>query len=69
MEYPKCTGIDPDLPCLQHAPEKLLIAAACVLVAAEGHDHIVIKVSAEPFWRSSMQDLLEHLPSLKDAAC
>ena len=48
MDYPKCPAIDPDLPCLQHAPEKLLIAAACVLVAAEGHDHIVIKVSADP---------------------
>ena len=39
MDYPKCPAIDPDLPCLQHAPEKLLIAAACVLVAAEGQDH------------------------------
>ena len=38
MEYPKCTGINADLPCLQHAQEKLLIAAF-VLVAAEGHDH------------------------------
>ena len=47
MDYPKCPAIDPDLPCLQHAPEKLLIAAACVLVAAEGHDHIVIKASAD----------------------
>ena len=48
MDYPKCPAIDPDLPCLQHAPEKLLIAAACVLVAAEGRDHIAIKVSGDP---------------------
>ena len=39
MDYPKCPAIGTDLPCLQHAPEKPLIAAACVLVAAEGHDH------------------------------
>ena len=49
MDYPECPGIYPDLPWLQHAPEGLPIAAASVLVVAEGHNHIVIKVSADPF--------------------